>query len=463
MSFKKGSDNKSQISSPLREHTISRTPSQESQNTTQATTRLTRKRRRTIRRPQVNSIYDLMHENAGSSLFIRPSCWTAEHSKLLGAKFTELPPCDAPQPKDYPGSTPSLGELRRNATIHSLNTDLNDILEAEHKHYMYGLSAVRNVLRTLWPATFPVATFLPELNLCFGDRIYRDSVRTQLMWDYLPDIGSPTLSDESSFRSLTTQPAESFLPSVESSAGYTAVGKPILCYLSKKQLACSRENMYRVSIGPNKTKNEPVWRLQQLRSKMLVPADPNQDPVFIGIFLAMAQRHFYQQPPSAASRRPATWSPRIDKSKPEFRDLKLRFLTYDSEPAQFLVYTGYITKAFLERFHDPCKAPPLNEADEVPGIRIEYTKVPIWPILGLKERMGKAFGEDLVGSFNSDSIWTWSEKDSESESEEVPSAKRKREALSEVLNGSFSESDDEPVLSAKKRCLKEGTPVGVVV
>jgi hypothetical protein len=138
---------------------------------------------------------------------------------------------------------------------------------------------------------------------------------------------------------------------------------------------------------------------------------------------------------------------------PNFHDLKLKILTHDTETAEFIVYTGYITKEFLEKFHDPFKA-PLNDDDAVvSGIKIEYTRVPIWPILGLRERLGKALGQEIVGAFNPDEIETW-EKDPERPGGE----KRKREVF---VNSSFEDESEE--VASKKQCLKEGTPVGVVM
>lgn len=144
---------------------------------------------------------------------------------------------------------------------------------------------------------------------------------------------------------------------------------------------------------------------------------------------------------------------------PSFHDLTLRILTHDTDTAEFLVYTGYITKEFLEKFHDPFKAPVSSDEESKSGINIEFTRVPIWPILGLRERLGKALGQDVVGEFDPTEIETW-----EADSEQTGGGKRKREALSEVLNKSFDdESDGEHRLSAKKRCLNEGAKVGVVM
>ncbi|KAH6879785.1 hypothetical protein B0T10DRAFT_551887 [Thelonectria olida] len=80
------------------------------------------------------------------------------------------------------------------------------------------------------------------------------------------------------------------------------------------------------------------------------------------------------------------------------------------------------------------------------------THVPIWPILGLRERLGKALGHDVVGPFNSYEMETW-----EKDAEKLEKNKRKREVRSDVLNGSFEDySNDKPTPSAKKRYRKRG-------
>src|SRR5690606_37027907 len=77
-------------------------------------------------------------------------------------------------------------------------------------------------------------------------------------------------------------------------------GLPMLAYLNKSQLASIRKNLYGVARGPGGAPNEPVSRLQQLRAKMLVPADPEQDPYIVAVMLAMAQAHFYREPSSSS-------------------------------------------------------------------------------------------------------------------------------------------------------------------
>ncbi|KAF5973463.1 hypothetical protein FBULB1_8288 [Fusarium bulbicola] len=144
---------------------------------------------------------------------------------------------------------------------------------------------------------------------------------------------------------------------------------------------------------------------------------------------------------------------------PNFHDIKLKILTYDTDASEFIVYTGHITKEFLEKFHDPFKAPLGDDDAVVSGLKIEYTRVSIWPILGLRERLGKALGQEIVGMFNPDEIETW-EKDPEKPTAE----KRKRDDLTKVvISCSKEETEEEPAIVSKKRRLNEGTPVDLVM
>ena len=414
-----------------------------------------------VRKPKKNSLHDVLRRNAGASLFVRPICWTDFHAQVLGAKFIELPSCDTPQPIMVAGSPPSRGHLRPSPTITTLSDSLTEILLPVSEHPILNANAVRTVLATLWPEALAKPQFLPELHLFFGDKVYRDVVRCQIMWTY--PMEDPK-SSYSSFNTVSTRPANSFRDSPCGSPGSPQGGAPMMCYIGKAQLASIRKNLFRVAQGPGKTFNEPVWRLQQLRSKLLVPANSNHDAHFVGIFLVMAQRHFYNAAPPSA-RRDSRWHMGEGKPKrPDFQDIKLRILTHDTETAEFLIYTGHVTAAFLDKFHDPYRI-PAGDAGKDLGMRIEYTRVPIWPILGLRERLGKALGHDIVGPFDPTIIERWvNEEDDEDEMETTPNGeKRKREALSEVLNGSFGEdSDDEPTMGGKRRCLNEGPLLGLV-
>jgi hypothetical protein len=89
----------------------------------------------------------------------------------------------------------------------------------------------------------------------------------------------------------------------------------------------------------------------------------------------------------------------------------------------------------------------------VSGIKIEYIEVPIWPILGLRERLGNALGQEILGAFNPDEIDTW-EKDPE-----WPGAQNRRREV--FVNSSFEDEPEE--VASKKHGVKKSTQVGVVV
>ncbi|RYC80229.1 hypothetical protein BFJ63_vAg16888 [Fusarium oxysporum f. sp. narcissi] len=412
-----------------------------------------------IYRPAKNSLYDILQQYAGTSLFVRPISWTDLHSKLLGTTWDELPPCDTPQPSAAPGTPPSPGHLNPSTTIINLSKSLTRILLPDPLHPILCSQAVKKVLNTLWPTAFNSPQYLPELHLYFGGRVYRDAVRSQLMWNYPSEKAK---SSHSSFKSVSTQPAESFNISTQSSPSYSPANLPMICYISKTQLASVRTNIFGVASGPNGTRNEPVLRLQQMRARMLVPSNCDHDAHLVGVFLVMAQKHFYPTPP-LSGRRDSRIGNAIAPGQgippcPNFHNIKLKILTHDTERAEFIVYTGNITKEFLVKFHDPFKAPADDDDAMATGLKIEYTRVPIWPILGLKERLGKALGHEIVGSFNPNVMETW-QKDPKKPGGE----KRERDVLKKVSNSRFEEdTEEEPAFVSKKQCLNEGTPVGVV-
>jgi hypothetical protein len=246
----------------------------------------------------------------------------------------------------------------------------------------------------------------------------------------------------------------------------------MLCYIGRNQLASIRKCIFRVAIGPDNNPNIPVQRLQQLRAKLLVPEDADKDAHFVGIFLAMAQRHFYTPPIRTLTRESSLGLQKSTSRRPDFQDVKMRILTHDNETSEFLVYTGHVTAQFLDRFFDPSGA-FYDKDGAIAGMKIEFTRVPIWPILGLRERLGKALGEDIVGPFDSDLMETWEEDSSGSSSESRFSepqdrganVKRKR-TIPTALDGSLDEDSDEDrsPMGDKKRCLsEERNLVGVAV
>ncbi|KAK1976293.1 hypothetical protein LZ30DRAFT_603740 [Colletotrichum cereale] len=435
-------------------------------------------KRRRVFRPDDGSLYDLLYEHAGLSLFVRPICWTDLHVRLLDATFIELPPCDTPVPPPSPRGapvSPSRCHMKPSAAATTLSRELTAMLAPGSTRSFY-TNSIRTIMSTLYPSKLSQSRTQLDMHLYFGGLVYRDTCRVQVAWDAMPSRSGSIAS----FESASTRPAESFnvvpagtvASATNGSIQPPTYTQPVLAYLGKLQIAATRKNMYRVIQGPNRAYNGPVERLQQLRSKLFVPTNPNHDPLLVGIMLGMAQRRFYGEPQPSANK----WVPSrplpTGLGEPRFHDVTVQLLTNDNETSEFIVYRGVVTAELLRKFHEPTKNPcdrkkladRLKDMTGEGGMRIEYTRVPVWPILGLKERLGKALGKEVVGYFDEDNIETWEE-----EAERNPDRlkrRRDREALAEVFNGSFEEeAPDGMPLSGKRRCLvdEESGQVGVVV
>ncbi|KAK1948696.1 hypothetical protein LY78DRAFT_664769 [Colletotrichum sublineola] len=148
----------------------------------------------------------------------------------------------------------------------------------------------------------------------------------------------------------------------------------------------------------------PVKELNTLYYKPSACVKANEDsihPFLAGVILALAQRPFYGKAIPPVTKRP--YSSVVSPSfTAEFHDVVVHILTISNK--DFVVYKGVVAEALLRKFSYPAENPqPTGKAD---GMRIEYTRVPIWPILGLRERLGKALGPDLVGNVDEDNIET---------------------------------------------------------
>jgi hypothetical protein len=403
-----------------------------------------------------------LKEHAGTSLFVRPICWTDLHARLLGARFVELPPSSTPVPAR--SRTPPRCHVSPSPAAATLSKELTILVSPTHQQPFFHVNSIRTVMATLYPDTLSRPAALPELNLYFGGRVYRDAVRVQLLWS------RPREASLLSFDSATTRIADSFYsPESESPIikfGSRSADVPVLAYVGRPQLAAIRRNLFRVVPGPRRSFNEPVARLQRLRARMLVPANSDHDAHFLGIFLAMAQRHYYGDETQCDPRKGS--SPSDTSDMPQFRDTTVQILTHDVDSADFVVYTAVVPAACLELFHRPTRKPRGAERGESDtGIKVEFQRVPVWPILGLKERLGKALGRDVVGHFDEENIEMWEDEQDATPSKQG-SLKRKergaRGALSEVLNESFEEdSEDDAVMQSKRRCLEGNTKLGVVM
>ncbi|KAL1838498.1 hypothetical protein VTJ49DRAFT_2605 [Mycothermus thermophilus] len=368
----------------------------------QSTPTKRRRCRTRITRPEPGSLYDIMHEHAGTTLYIAPICWTDMHSALLGARFRKTATVARPVP-DLVASVwvePSKMAQILTAELHTLLRPDTTPAKALCK-----TRAMKHILSTLFPSTLSRPKTGAELNFYFGNRVFRKVVRVPCIWK------STSSSADTSFDSCPTLPATSFTHATPKVLGTRDPGMPMLAYISRSQLANIRKNLYGVLRGPGGMPNEPVARLQKLRAKMLVPADPAEDPYIIAIMLAMAQAHCYRESPSSsrASSQTSSSSPPSSNGRrtvrvapPSFRDVRVQIITHDegsdagSDPCLY-VYTATVTATFLERFFSPHKAPrPRPGEDPTAGIDIACTPVNIWPVLGLRERLARALGDEIA-------------------------------------------------------------------
>ena len=290
-----------------------------------------------------------------------------------------------------------------------LSSALDDILSHNMERHLIVPSAMRTIMSTLWPHCFRSTISVPQLHMYFGEQTYPEAVEAHVVWTYpCRRDASPASSVDAprSTQAPDSQP-NSMLQNLPTLPPHFLTGHPMVCYVDKTLLTPLRRD---IAPGPNGQYNEPVFRLRQLRVKKMTPEKPDEDAYTAGLMLAMAQMHFYAKgvPPG--------------KGAESFTNIKMRLITHDCETSEFIVYTGHFTATFLERFRWPHKVPIGNDI----GLGIDYVRVPIWPILGLRERLGKALGEDLVGPFDHEAMESW-EKDTAVVT--TSSGKRKRGAL----------------------------------
>ncbi|KAI0025197.1 hypothetical protein F4780DRAFT_768448 [Xylariomycetidae sp. FL0641] len=406
---------------------------------TPAQNRTMENRRKKLRRrlvaPEIGSLYDILHDHAGVSLYLLPICWTDFHTQLLGCRWVQLP---AQRIERQPSTSPPRRPQNNPPTVVKLGRWLDVLLSTDGSQ---PLLQKNRCLRSILATCFSEQTLKPQnsadLDLRFGRRCYSKAVRCQSIWTQ-PEGAAM------SFDSATTWAASQTASQMLASMTVTVpTDDPVLAFISRSHLKHVRNNCYRVLSGPNKLYNGPVHRLQMLRSKNLLPSNPDEDQYFIAIMIAMAQNSVYADIHEGTGFAP--------------RDVKVRVITVSEDDSDFIIYTATISAAFLTMFDQPNKAPKGDTRFDV-----QHSRVPIWPVIGLKERLGKALGKDLVGDFDGVPIDTYEHEVQSMRNS--PSPKRRREALSEVLNASFSEDRETELpgtVFGKRRCLEEGR-VGVV-
>ncbi|KAI0452890.1 hypothetical protein F5B21DRAFT_481494 [Xylaria acuta] len=412
-----------------------------------------RKLRRRPIRPAIGSLYDIMHDYAGVPLFIRPLYWTDLHTKLLSCRFMQLPPHATPTPPS--SSTPKSSSSSQHSpripqTVVSIGKHLDTLMATHTPVTMRDTGekdmAMAALLSTFYPRCFSDPLRFAELDMLFGPYLYRAAANCQLLW-HRADPDANTTSFDSATTRAASQPVSRAASYSMASMDMTTDNSPIMAYVSRSHIDYIRKNFFRIAKGPNGAPNEPVSRLQSRRSKALIPKNADEDPYFIGVMVAMAQQSVYTNMRTATGFTP--------------RDVKVRLLTVAEEDDAFIVYTATVPGALLSMFHKPDTAPTGNSE-----VIVEHAHVPVWPVLGLKERLGKALGSDVVGEYDDNVMDTYEEE--VAPVAEAGSRKRGREALSEVFNGSFCEDcqyqSNNPSPSARKKRRmkeKEGRPCSV--
>ncbi|KAI1206230.1 uncharacterized protein F4807DRAFT_440401 [Annulohypoxylon truncatum] len=421
-------------------------------------TKIKRKRRiRKIISPEVGSLYDILHDHATKSLYISPLGWTDLHTQLLGCRFVPQPSQTTPTPTPV-SSQPRASQPQTSDLVVSIGRTLDDLMDPLRSGLPTDKS-VQNLLAFLYPGQ--LCSVNPDLNIRCGRGRLLGSVRCQAVWKK---------REASSFESMTTC-SSSFQ---ESPVTPIPTHVPVVAFIDLHTLSFARKSCFRVRALPDGSLNVPIHRLHELRTAKLFPKNPDEDQYILAAMLAMAQRHVYTNIYTGYGFAP--------------KDVELRVLSVSHEDQSLIVYKSIIPAAFLGMFDDFSKA-PRGDAK----VTIHYQRVPVWPILGLKERLGQALGQNLVGEINVDRMetyqdepWSYSqdsddmlEKEIEEEDwattfqqltqhKDLPpppprvpeSSKRKRNILSEVMNVSFSEDRESPDfpgnLMVKRRHLEEG-------
>jgi hypothetical protein len=198
---------------------------------------------------------------------------------------------------------------------------------------------------------------------------------------------------------------------------------------------------------------------------MLVPSNLDHDPHFAAILIGMAQHHIYPEYREAHFTRGGISRVPLP-CEPEFRAVTVRILTNDNDTADFLVYKATVTADYLRRLHNPTQSigtPLLDGRISLPSLHIEVTRVPTWPVLGLKERLGLALGEEVVGPFDVDKPEMWKPKTTPPSPSKADNKRDREEDTLPMFNGAFDEDPPNARPSKRTRLGKSGGPMELAI
>ncbi|OHX00759.1 hypothetical protein CSPAE12_00531 [Colletotrichum incanum] len=351
--------------------------------------------------PDKGSLRNIIVENPRVRLFVKPKCWTHFHLDYLGVRFNDVTPYDTPIPSTSSQDTSPSYYREPTKSALDLSNALTKMLEERAEEHRKRW--IRIAMSQLYPGRLSYSKNT-GLHHYFGHRAYLNTCQAQVVWEATPSRSRCFSSRESAPKWPAETSGVPTGPKVYPLDDLLArdSSQPVLAYVDTRTVDAARRDTYRVARN-----NTPVQKLNERCYKAFAPPNAHRDPFLAGIILALAQRPFYDEPmpPAAKSHKSITVSHLVEA---EFHDVAVRILTVDVEEPYsplFIVYRGVVTEALLRKFYHPTKNP--QSAGEAAGMLIEYTKVPIWPVLGLKERLGNALGTDITGNLNKDSIETW--------------------------------------------------------
>ncbi|KAK0367784.1 hypothetical protein CLIM01_14860 [Colletotrichum limetticola] len=357
------------------------------------------------------SLYATLIKNSGLRLFVKPMEWTSLHLTLLDMEFHNLPPITQPVPTV--GSSKATIDL--SASAQALLGALNTLLETKSTECR--TRSILTVISMMYPQHMSLLG-TSELHQYFGGRAYCIDCPVQAAWDVTPARSSYTTANGS-----MSMRAEECVegPIMDSIDGRNVRTQPILVYVDLKTITVTRRARYK----PPRN-NPPVRRLRKLLYRKATPPNMVEDPFLAAVILALAQRPFYRAAPPSADK-PLMSSPESSSlGEPIFQDTTVCILAVnDKEPSAscFILYRGKVRKELLQKFHDPTKNYRVKEGST--NTQIEYTEVPIWPILGLKERLGKALGKEVAGPFDENDFEMWEQDPKLKTQSRAPAMSRK--------------------------------------
>ncbi|KXJ85169.1 hypothetical protein Micbo1qcDRAFT_181041 [Microdochium bolleyi] len=139
----------------------------------------------------------------------------------------------------------------------------------------------------------------------------------------------------------------------------------------------------RLKDGLNVSYDAPVHQLEASRSETFMFSNISEYQYLVAAIIALAQREVYTNDEAGSSRFRS-------------RDVPVHLITvFEQKHAYFIVYSAVVPATYLEMFHEPNKAPTGRAK-----LNIYHTRVPMWPLKGLKERLGHLSARALSVKLN---------------------------------------------------------------